>query len=203
MKKMRARAAAGVAGPVVFTGAWIAGSLLQPGHEAASLQISGLAAPDARDPWVMITGFVVLGGCAVAFGTVLRQTHGGAAPWLIEGAGAATIAAGLLRRDHVLLTPPGQAASWHNHAHDVLSAVIYVDLVVAMLALTRRSGMKPAWRRWRPWLLATALATGATLVAFAADTDGPAAATLQRVAVTMPLAAMAAMAARLAWRVRC
>ena len=46
----RAGAAAGIAGPAAFTGAWIAGSLRQTGHPAAEIQISGLAAPDARDP---------------------------------------------------------------------------------------------------------------------------------------------------------
>ncbi|HEY6296283.1 MAG TPA: hypothetical protein VIX15_11515, partial [Streptosporangiaceae bacterium] len=59
----RAGAAAGIAGPAAFTGAWIAGSLRQTGHPAAEIQISGLAAPDARDPWIMIAGFLVLGGC--------------------------------------------------------------------------------------------------------------------------------------------
>ena len=61
---IRAAAAAGVAGPAVFTGAWIVSSLRQTGHGAAEVQISGLAAPDARDPWIMVIGFLVLGGCA-------------------------------------------------------------------------------------------------------------------------------------------
>ena len=71
-------AAAGIAGPVAFTAAWVAASLLQTGHSAAEVQISGLAAPDARDPWIMITGFVVLGGCSVAFGSALHADLGGA-----------------------------------------------------------------------------------------------------------------------------
>ena len=69
---------AGVAGPVAFTAAWATASLLQAGHAAAEVQISGLAAPDARDPWIMITGFVVLGGCSVAFGSALHRELGGA-----------------------------------------------------------------------------------------------------------------------------
>jgi hypothetical protein len=58
----KARAAAGIVGPVVFTGAWLASSLLQTDYTPTDLQISGLAAPDARDQWIMITGFLVLGG---------------------------------------------------------------------------------------------------------------------------------------------
>jgi len=209
---VRAGAAAGIAGPAAFTGAWIAGSLRQTGHPAAGIQISGLAAPDARDPWIMIAGFLVLGGCSVAFGAALREALGGracaaAAPGLIQAAGLATIAAGLLRRDHMLLT--SGSVSWHNHAHDVISVAIYADLVAAQLLLAARFGRDPGppsdpgeaggldWQPWRPWLLASAGVTAAVLVAFAADTSAADAGILQRVAVTIPLAVIAAIAARL------
>lgn len=59
---VRVRAFAGVAGPVVFTAAWVAGSLRQTGYGALSVQLSGLAADGARDPWIMTTGFLALGG---------------------------------------------------------------------------------------------------------------------------------------------
>src|SRR5215472_1308175 len=98
----RAGAAAGIAGPAAFTGAWIASSLRQTGYPAAQIQLSGLAAPDARDPWIMVAGCVVLGGCTVAFGAALHDALGGRvgagpAPRLIQGAGLLTIAVGLLR----------------------------------------------------------------------------------------------------------
>ena len=115
---------AGVAGPVAFTAAWAVSSLLQAGHAATQVQISGLAAPDARDPWIMITGFLVLGGCSVVFGTALHRELGGSGqegertgrrgqggpggPRLIQAAGLLTVAAGLLRRDQMLLTAPAQ-----------------------------------------------------------------------------------------------
>jgi hypothetical protein len=227
----RAGAAAGIAGPAVFTGAWIASSLRQTGYPAAEIQLSGLAAPDARDPWIMVAGFVVLGGCTVAFGAALRDALGhaaggqgrrsggvgrgrwcggaGPAPLLIQGAGLLTIAAGLLRRDRMLLSPG--SVSWHNHAHDVISAVIYADLVTAQVLLAERFGRDPGaldpdwapwapwipWAPWRPWLLASGLATGAALVAFAAETSTAGAGVLQRIAVTIPLAATAAVAVRL------
>jgi hypothetical membrane protein len=197
----RAGAAAGIAGPAAFTTAWIVGSLRQTGYPAAEIQISGLAAPDARDPWIMVTGFVVLGGCSVAFGAALRDALGGQNPldrWtprLIQGAGLLTIAIGLLRRDHMLLHPGN--VSWHNHAHDVISAVIYVDLVVVQVLLAGRFGRDPEWTRWRPWLLASGAATGAVLVAFSSDTSASGAGVLQRIAVTIPLVAIAAIATRL------
>jgi len=224
----KARAAAGIVGPIVFTGAWLASSLLQTGYTPTDLQISGLAALDARDQWIMITGFLVLGGCTVVFGEALnealaegkgravtgmaaaravRKEHVSAgapaarahladlAPRLIQGAGVLTIAAGLLRRDHMLLVPG--AVSWHNHAHDVVSAVLYADLVLAQFLLARRFGREPGWKPWRPWLLASAAATAAVLIAFAGDISAPAAGILQRVAVTIPLGAITAIAARL------
>jgi hypothetical membrane protein len=199
------RICAGIAGPAAFTGAWIVSSLRQAGYPAAEIQISGLAAPDARDPWIMVAGFVVLGGCTVAFGAALHEALGGRggaglAPRLIQGAGLLTIAAGLLRRDRMLLTPG--SVSWHNHAHDLVSAVIYLDLVAAQVLLAGRFARDPAgleltWRSWRPWLLASGLATGAVLIAFVAVTPAAEAGVLQRVAVTIPLVAIAAIAVRL------
>jgi hypothetical protein len=199
----RVCAAAGIAGPVIFTGAWIVSSLRQTGHRAADIQISGLAAPDARDPWIMIAGFLALGGCSVAFGSALHDALGGRglagpAPRLIQGAGVLTMAAGLLRRDRMLLT--SGSVSWHNHAHDVISAVIYVDLVLAQLLLAARFGRDPGrleWIAWQPWLLISAAATAGTVITFAADTSAPGAGVLQRVAVSIPLAVIAAIAVRL------
>ena len=205
---LRLGAAAGLAGPAAFTGAWIASSLRQTRSGPGGLQLSGLAAPDARDPAIMLAGFVVAGGCTVAFGAALRAALRGSAtggagpgPALIAGAGLGTVAAGLLRRDHMLLNAPGEpGASWHSHAHDAISGLLYVDLVAAQLALAGRFGRDPAWRPWRPPLLASAAATGVILIAYAMDVTGPAAAILQRAAVTLPQAAVAAIAARLLWR---
>ena len=156
----------------------------------------------------MLAGFLVAGGCTVAFGAALRRALRGTAaggagcgPALIQGAGLLTVAAGLLRRDHLLLGAPGaSAASWHSHAHDAISGLLYASLVAAQVALAGRLGRDPAWRHWRPPLLASAAATGVLLIAYAADVTGPAAAIFQRAAVTVPRAAVAAIAARLLWR---
>jgi hypothetical membrane protein len=192
---------AGIAGPLAFTGAWVVSSLLQSGHPATEVQISGLGAPDARYPWIMIAGFVALGGCSVAFGSALRQALGGSrragpAPALIQAAGVLTVAAGLLRRDRMLLTP-SVAQSWHNHAHDVVSALIYVALVAAPLLLARTFRGDPRWIALRPPLVASSLATAAVLAVFFAGASESWSGVLQRVGVTLPLAAMSAVAATL------
>jgi hypothetical membrane protein len=196
----RLGALAGVAGPAAFTLAWVVAALRQPGKSFAAVQISGLAADDARDPWLMIGGFLVLGGCGIAFGRTLFSELGGRgragpAPAAIQAAGALTIAAGLLRRDHVLLTTGPE--SWHNHAHDVVSAVVYVLLVASPVLLAVRFRGDPRWRGLGVPLVAAAVASAALLAAFYAAPQNSWDATLQRIAVTLPLAAIAAVAARL------
>ncbi len=199
--RFRLGGVAGLAGPAAFTTAWVTASLLQAGHSAAGLQISGLAAPDARDPWIMITGLVVLGGCCVAFGADLRRALGGAGragpgPRLIQAAGVLTVAAGLLRRDRLLLT--GSAGeSWHNHAHDAVSALIYLALVAAPLLLARRFRGDPRWRGLCGPLVASALATGAVLAVFESPALRSCDGVLQRIGVSLPLAVLCAVAVRL------
>jgi hypothetical protein len=194
-------AAAGLAGPVAFTAGWVVASLRQTGHSATQVQISGLAAPGARDPEIMIAAFVILGGCSIAFGGSLHQAlnegsrRPGPAPRLIQAAGVLAIAAGLLRRDHMLLGRPGNE-SWHNHAHDAVSAVIYLLLVAVPLLLAVRFRDDPFWRPLALPLAACALVTAGFLGVFLTGTSAPSAGLLQRIAVTIPLALLAAVAAR-------
>src|SRR5207247_10826699 len=88
----------------------------------AEVQLSGLAADDARDPQIMMAGFVVLGVCSIVFGAALGREIAPrrAGARLVVAAGAAAVAAGVFRRDHLLLTGPGFAGeSWDNPVHDV------------------------------------------------------------------------------------
>jgi len=106
-------------GPVMFTVAWAAGSLRQADVPAAQVQLSGLAAEDAADPKIMVAGFMLLGACTIVFGAALRAVTAPslARPGLVMAAGAAAVAAGVFRRDHLLLVGPGFAGeSWYNGA---------------------------------------------------------------------------------------
>ena len=109
VKLSRLAAAGGVAGPVLFTVAWVVSSLRQAGHSPAEVQLSGLAAEDARDPQIMMAGFVVLGAGTVLFGAGLVRVTAprSAGPWLVVVAGVASVAAGVFRRDHLLLAGRG------------------------------------------------------------------------------------------------
>jgi len=193
---------AGLVGPAGFTLAWVVASFRQPGTAVTAAQISGLAADNARDPWIMIFGFLVLGSCAFGFGAALAAALGGhkeagLGPSAIQAAGVLTIAAGLLRRDHVLLTAGAQ--SWHNHAHDVVSAISYVLLVAAPLLLARRFRRDQRWHAMTVPLATAAVAATALLVAFYSAANQTWDGVLQRIAVSLPLAAIAAVAVRLAF----
>lgn len=203
------RAACGLAGPIAFTAAWVASTLRQVGYSVAEEHLSGLAAPDARDPQIMVAGFVGLGACTIAFGSALREALGGSeragrGPALVQAAGIATVAAGLLRRDRMLLHPPDAVSgqSWHNHGHDLASGVIYASLLVAPLLLARRFGSDPEWDAMRLPALATAAGTTVLLGLFWSRALEPWNGVVQRVAVSVPLAVMAALAVELLGRAR-
>jgi len=197
----RIRAACGIAGPVAFTAAWVAATMRQRGYPLSALQLSGLAAPDARDPEIMIAGFVTLGVGTMAFASAAEEALGGAehagwGPRLTGVAGAATIAVGLLRRDQLLVEPWSalRTESWHNHAHDLASVVAYVLMVTVPLVLARRFRDDPAWERYRCPAVAVALASAAVMAVFWSGGVPSWNAALQRVAVTLPLVAMAKLA---------
>jgi hypothetical membrane protein len=187
-------AGGGVAGPVLFTAAWVAGTLRQAGPRT-EIQLSGLAAEDARDPQIMIAGFVVLGVCSIGFGAALREVvRRSPGPWLVITGGVAAVAAGTFRRDHVLLTGPGFGGeSWHNQVHDVVSAVAYVAMLAAPLALARRFRLDPRWAAIARPVQGLAVGSATALIVFATGAVQPA--VVQRIAVTLALAAEALMAA--------
>jgi hypothetical membrane protein len=144
-------AALGVVGPLLFTVAWAVGGARQRGYSPLRDHISGLAAHDANDPWVVVLGFVALGLSAIVVGLALERALGGRptagrGPRLVAGAGACAVAAGLFRRDTLVLQPPELAdPSWHHVVHDLASFVLYVLMVAAPLVLARRFAREPTW----------------------------------------------------------
>ena len=200
MKLTRLAAVGGVAGPVLFTAAWMVGSLRQAGHSAAEVQLSGLAAEDARDPQIMMAGFVALGAGTMVFGAGLCRVTAprSAGPWLVLVAGAASIAAGLFRRDHMLLDGPGFAGeSWHNQVHDVVSGVAYGAMLAAPLVLARRWRGDPDWAVLSRPVGVLAVVSAAALALFASQIAAPYNGMVQRVAVTLPLIAEILIARRM------
>jgi hypothetical protein len=203
VKLGRLAAAGGVAGPVLFTVAWVIGSLCQAGHSAAEVQLSGLAAEDARDPEIMMAGFVVLGVGTVMFGAELGRVTAprSAGPWLVRVAGAASVAAGLFRRDHMLLAGPGfPGESWHNQVHDLVSGVAYGAMLAAPLVMARRWRADPDWEVLSRPVQVLTLVSAAALAVFASRIAGPYNGVVQRIAVTLPLIAETLIAGRMLTR---
>ena len=200
VKLSKLAAAGGIAGPVLFTAAWVVGSVRQAGHSAAGVQLSGLAAEDARDPQIMMAGFLVLGAGTVVFGAGLGRVTAprSAGPWLVLLAGAASVAAGVFRRDRMLLAGPGFAGeSWHNQVHDVVSGVAYGAMLAAPLVLARRWRDDPDWAPLSRRVQVLTLVSAVALVVFASRIAGPYNGVVQRFAVTLALTAEILIAGRM------
>lgn len=198
--------ACGLLGPAAFTGAWVASTVRQPRYAVAHEHISGLAAPDARAPATMVAGFLALGACTVAFARALDDRLGGsrrAGPGLVllGLAGMAAFAAGIFRRDRMSNAPPPELAnarpSVANDLHDLSSVVGQTAGVLGLLALSGRVREDVSLRRWSPPIAFVALANAAPMSWFARDVTRPGIRIVQRVGITLPLALMAALAARL------
>jgi len=143
---------------------------------------------------------VVLGCCSIGLGAALRRVAApkSAGPWLVMAAGAATAAAGVFRRDHMLLTGPGFAGeSWHNQVHDVVSGVAYGAMLAAPLVLGRRFRADAGWAVLARPVQVLALASAAAMAVFASRAVQPWNGTVQRVAVTLALTAEILIAVRL------
>jgi len=199
--------ACGLIGPVAFTAAWAASSRRQPGYSSRHEHISGLAAPDARDPHLMTAGFGALGVCTVAFGRELhrRLSSGsrgpGLGPVLMSAGGLAVLVASAFRRDRISnVPPPGEPQrrqSVVNDVHDVASILAAGSAAGAMLALAARFRGDPAWRGLALPTAAAAIASGALDLVFASNVTRPGNGIVQRAAVSLPLGAMASIAVRI------
>ena len=203
MRLSRLGAWCGVMGPVLFTAAWVVSSLRQTGHSATELQLSGLAGDDARDPQIMVAGFLVLGVCSIRFGIALRRVLSpkAAGAWLVIAAGTAAVAAGVFRRDHLLLVGPGfTGESWHNQVHDVASGIAYGAMLAAPLVLAQRFRDDPDWAVLSRPVLVLALGSAVALVVFASRVVEPWNGVVQRVAVTLALGSEVLTATRLLTR---
>jgi hypothetical protein len=206
----RIRAACGLLGPAAFTAAWVVSGRRQEGYSIRNEHISGLAAPDARDPQVMTGGFVALGAGTMAFAFELRRRLGGPGraglgPSMLAGAGACALMAAILRRDRMANVLPGERGedgepyrqSRVNDGHDVASMAGQACAVLAQLALAERFRGDPEWRDLRVPAIASAALTGAVGLHFAVETARPGNGIVQRFGLTVALAGMATLAIRL------
>ena len=202
-RRGRFGALCGLLGPAAFTIAWLLAQRRQDDYRFRHEHISGLAAKDANDPHVMTAGFVVLGGCTVAFASAIDRRLGprpGAGPALIGLAGLATLVAGLFRRDRRSNFPAAgepQGQSWENDVHDAAAVVGGVAGTLGLVALTPALARDPALHDLAKPALGAAGASAGLSTWFLRDVVRPGNGLLQRANTTIPLAFMAQFALRL------
>ncbi len=200
----RIATAAGILGPAAFVTTFVVSERRQEGYSIRDEHISGLAAPDARNPEVLLSGFLMMGVSTIGFATALRQHLGGRraglGPILLGLSGVGAIGAGLLRRDRMLLHPPDQPddhrQSWKNDGHDISAGVIYTTSVGAPLLLYRHLKRDERLAPMAPVGIAASAASLTLMGIFATQVDRKGNGVIQRVMVSLPMGFMSA----LAWR---
>ena len=194
-----------VAGPVVFTVAWVVASGVQEEYSARREDISALAAIDAQHASIMIAGIVALGLGLLALGLgLVNAIHDGVSATvgsvLLVLAGLSFVVAGVARND---CSSELQACkervesgdvSWHHNVHDLVGGSVFLLLVIAPLVLAR-AFRAVNLRRYS--LLTGALTFALILVALSEALEGWNG-LIQRVVLALPLLWIAVLGTRLA-----
>jgi hypothetical membrane protein len=196
-----------VAGPIAFTLAWLISGVAQDEYSIRREDISALAALDAQHPWIMITGFLLLGVGTVALAAGLVSTLKGRpaviGSILILIAGVGIVVAGLARNDcSSELTPCADRVdagdvSWHHMVHDMVSLIVFLALVAAPLVLARAFRRDERWHDLRSYSIVTGLVGSVLLVLYATGAAGTWNGLLQRVFVSVPFLWIALLGLRL------
>jgi hypothetical membrane protein len=197
-----------VAGPVLFTAAWLVACSVQDAYSPRREDISALAALDAQHAWIMIAGIIALGVGLIALGLGLVSViHDGRSatvgPILLVLAGVSFAGAGLARND---CSSELQACkervssgdvSWHHSVHDVLGVAVFLVLAVAPLVFARAFRADSRWSELRRYSLLSGALTLALLVVFGAELFAGWNGLVQRVLILVPLSWIAVLGAHL------
>jgi hypothetical membrane protein len=203
-----------VAGPIVFTAAWLIAWAVQDEYSPRHEDISALAALDAEQPWIMVTGFVALGVGVTLLGLGLRLGGGRAkalagglsaliGALLVTVAGIGLVAAGLARNDCSTELAACEARvdagdiSWHHNVHDLASLVIFVALIAAQLVLARAFRQDARWQDLRMYSMVSGALSFALLVLYGSEAIGDSNGLVQRVFTAVPFVWVAVVGLRL------
>ncbi len=86
--------------------------------------------------------------------------------------------------------------SWHHQAHVVISAVVFLSLVLAQLVLAHAFHKDERWRRLRTYSAISAVATLVLLVIYAMDVVQDSGGLMQRIFLAVPLVWIAVLGLR-------
>jgi hypothetical membrane protein len=154
-RSIRSLAWFAVAAQLAFIASWLVAEALQPGYSGTASGVSALAADGARDPWIVITGFVVfgLGVAALVPGLAFvlpRRRAATVAAGLFALAGLSIVVIGASRLDCNLSNAACQARfdagklSWHTDVHVWAGLVMRAALILTPFALARALWPSPA-----------------------------------------------------------
>jgi hypothetical membrane protein len=194
----RVAAAFAVAGPVVFSAAWLVAWAAQDRYSPRREDISALAALDAQQPWIMVGGFLALAVGLVALGAgLLRAVAGGrvarVGALLVLLAGLGILVAGIARNDCSSELAACRAridagdVSWHHGVHDAVSGLVFLALGVAQLVLARAFRRDPSWRDLRAYSIVSGILTLALLALFGTGAIDGWNGLVQRIFLAVPL----------------
>jgi hypothetical membrane protein len=186
-----------VAGPIVFTAAWLVGWAVQDEYSPRHEDISALAALDAEHPWIMVIGFLALGLGIVALGLGLLSALASGVSvrvgaLLVTVAGLGILVAGLARNDCSSELAACKARidagdlSWHDQVHDLVSLAVFLALVAAQLVLARPFGRDTRWQDLRRYSIVSGALTFALLVVYGSGAGGDWNGLVQRVFLAVP-----------------
>jgi len=198
-----------VAGPVVFTAAWLVAGTVQDVYSPRREDISALAALDAQHAWIMIAGIVALGLSVVALGLGLvgaiddgRSATVGAI--LLVVAGLMFVVAGVARDDcsselrACKKRVDAGDVSWHHVVHDNVGIAVFLVLVAVPLVLAGAFRGDGRWRDLRRYSLASGGVTLVLLLVFGGEPFSGWNGLAERILVTIPLVWIAVLGTRLA-----
>jgi len=203
----RALALCGVAAPVVFTAAWVAGTLAQERYSPRREDVSALAARTADHPWIVISGLVITGALTAAFAPALHEAVGGGdgsriGPVLVALAGVGVVGLAVLRNDCSTETTACEVridagtVSWQHLAHDALSIPVFALAVLIPIVMTPRFRADPQWAVFARWSFATAAALALLFLLGGVEAIPGWRGVVQRVAVSLAFLWLATAAVR-------
>ena len=166
--------AAGTAGGLVFTGAYLAEGATRAGYQTLAQPISALSLGPGG--WVQQLNFIIFGVlvCLSAAGwrAVLAPGRGAVAfPVLRVIAGAGLVMDGLFAQDPSGGYPPDARTgvpTVHGQVHTLFAMITITALVSGCFVLASRFAAEPGWRRWAVFAVAAGVATIVFIAAFGA-----------------------------------
>ena len=198
----------GVAGPIVFTLAWLVAWAAQDDYSPRHEDISALAALDAQHPWIMIAGLLTLGICMSAlalglFGAIRDGLSARVGPAILLLIGLGFVAVGLMRNDCSSEVEACAArvkagdVSWHHNAHDGTSVVMFVLFIAVQFIFARAFRTDARWSSLRRFSLATGTLTFALAALYGSEILGDSNGIAQRLFVAVPFLWLVVMGMRL------